>query len=452
MKQALLSRSIATLTATLFLSGLPSLAHATVSDPGLRGGSANAGAMLPGLTTDQHNAFVIGQSTFAEVDSVSGTLPGESGKGLGPSFNSNSCVSCHGQPASGGSAPLVNPQVRIATLDGATNRIPTFITSSGPVREARFIRNADGSPDGGVHDLFVITGRTDAPPGFTLAQTDFASQLAANNVSFRIPTPTFGAGLIEAISDQTIIANQQANAAAKSKLAIAGHPNSSGNDGTITRFGWKAQNKSLLVFAGEAYHVEQGVTNDLFPNPRETGGLATPVAHPEDSVDLATSGISDIENFMIFMRLLDAPKQTIPSGVPSASVANGEIVFNTIGCVMCHTKSMTTGSSPVAALNNQTVNLFSDLLVHHMGSGLADGIAQGAAVGDEFRSAPLWGLGQRVFFLHDGRTTNLITAILAHSSNAGGTYPASEANHSIDKYNNLVASDQQDLLNFLRSL
>jgi CxxC motif-containing protein (DUF1111 family) len=320
------------------------------------------------------------------------------------------------------------------------------------VREARFIHNSDGSPDGGVHDLFVITGRSDAPTGFNLAQTNFAIQVAANNVSFRIPTPTFGGGFIEAIPDQAIIANQQANAATKSKLGITGHPNYSGNDGTITRFGWKAQNKSLLIFSGEAYHVEQGVTNDLFPNPRETGGLATPVAHPEDTVDLATSGISDVENFMIFMRLLDAPKKTIPSGITSTSVANGETVFNATGCVMCHTKSMTTGPSSVAALSNQTVNLFSDLLVHHMGANLADGIAQGAASEDEFRTAPLWGVGQRIFFLHDGRTSDLIAAIEAHSSNASGNYPASEANHSIDKYNNLAASDQQDLLNFLRSL
>jgi CxxC motif-containing protein (DUF1111 family) len=440
------------LAAGLGFLTIANVVHASATDPGVRGGSANAGAMLSGLTTDQNNAFVIGQATFNEIDSVSGTVSGETGKGLGPGFNSNSCASCHAYPAMGGSSPFNNPQIRIATLDGAQNSIPSFITATGPVREARFVLNPDGTPDGGVHDLFVITGRSDAPSGFNLPQTNFATQVTAGNVIFRIPTPTFGLGLIEAIPDAAILANQAANASAKAKADIIGVPNRSGNDGTITRFGWKAQNKSLLMFASEAYAVEQGVTNDLFPNPRQDGGLATPVPHPEDTVDLATGGISDIENFMIFMRLLDAPKQTIPSGITAASVANGQAVFGTVGCVLCHTPSMTTGSSSVAALSNQTVSLFSDLLLHHMGSGLADGISQGAAAGDEFRSAPLWGLGQRVFFLHDGRTSNLVTAIKDHSGNANGTYPASEANSVVDKYNNLSSSDQQDLLNFLRSL
>ena len=102
--------------------------------------------------------------------------------------------------------------------------------------------------------------------------------------------------------------------------------------------------------------------------------------------------------------------------------------------------------NPSRALSNQQVNLFSDLLVHHMGDTLADGITQGAAGPDEFRTAPLWGLGQRIFFLHDGRTRDLVAAIEAHSSNG------SEANSVIQRFNGLNQRDQQDLLNFLRSL
>ena len=99
--------------------------------------------------------------------------------------------------------------------------------------------------------------------------------MATQNVALRIPTPTFGAGLIEAIDDDTILANLQANAATKLSMGIrgkpnmTGRPNVSGNDGTITRFGWKAQNKSLELFSGEAYNVEQGVTSDLFPQERD---------------------------------------------------------------------------------------------------------------------------------------------------------------------------------------
>jgi len=99
-------------------------------------------------------------SDFMEVDSVSGTISGEGGSGLGPTFSGNSCAQCHAFPAVGGSSPATNPQVELATLDGAQNTVPSFITSTGPVREARFIRNSDGSPDSGVHGLFTIAGRT----------------------------------------------------------------------------------------------------------------------------------------------------------------------------------------------------------------------------------------------------------------------------------------------------
>ena len=113
---------------------------------------------------------------------------------------------------------------------------------------------------------------------------------------------------------------------------------------------------------------------------------------------------------------------------------------------MCHTVTLHTGPSQFAALSNQTINPYSDFALHHMGSNLADQIRQGMAQGDEFRTAPLWGLGQRLFLLHDGRTSDLIQAILAHSSSG------SEANQVISNFNSLRTSDQQDLLKFLRSL
>jgi len=117
-----------------------------------------------------------------------------------------------------------------------------------------------------------------------------------------------------------------------------------------------------------------------------------------------------------------------------------------VGCVLCHTESMMTGNSPVAALANQSARLFSDLLVHNMGSGLDDGISQGNAGTGEFRTAPLWGLGQRIFFLHDGRTADVNEAIQAHSSRG------SEANKSVDAFNALSVPNMQDVINFLRSL
>jgi CxxC motif-containing protein (DUF1111 family) len=337
-------------------------------------------------------------------------------------------------------------------LHGAQNTIPSFLSATGPVREVRFIKNPDGTPDGGVHSLFVITGRTDAPPGFNLPQTNFAAQVSANNVIFRIPTPVFGAGLIESIPDQVILDNQAANASTKAQLGIAGHPNRNGNDGTIARFGWKAQNKSLTIFAGEAYNVEQGVTNDLFPNPRELGNQILGTAQPESTIDIATGGIGDVEEFTVFMRLLDAPRRRNPAGVSAASVAAGSADFANVGCVLCHTPSLTTGLNPIASLSNRTVPLFSDLLVHKMGFRLADQVSQGGASGEEFRTAPLWGLGQRIFLLHDGRFTDLEQAIREHASEASQGFAASEANAVVQNFINLNDAQKQDLFNFLRSL
>jgi len=419
------------------------------TDPGVRGGAAGAGGPIVGLNSVQLAAFNAAKATFQEVDSVLGTIPGEDGTGLGPSFNMNSCSGCHAAPAVGGTSPAVNPQIGVATLDGAHNTIPSFISINGPVREARFKLNPDGTPDGGVHDLFVITGRTDAN-GCTIAQTNFATQVANNNVIFRIPTPVFGTGLIEMISDSTIIAFKNSNLSSKSQFGITGHENRSGNDGTITRFGWKAQNKSLLIFSGEAYNVEQGVTNEAFPNPRETQGGCAGVGHPNDNTFGAGTDNNpgaDVVQFAIFMRLTAPPTPVTSYGnVSAASIQRGHTAFVQAGCALCHVEQMTTDLSRIAALSQQPVNLFSDLLVHHMGSADADGVSQGNAGTDEFRTAPLWGLGQRRFFLHDGRANNLIDAIEAHDATG------SEARTSELTLDSFGVNTFQDVLNFLRSL
>jgi CxxC motif-containing protein (DUF1111 family) len=369
---------------------------------------------------------------------------------------------------------LQNPLIAVATLNGAKNTIPWFIAQNGPVREARFKRGSNGTSDGGVHALFVITGRSDAP-GCNIAQPDFlpagnrvTGQGGNSNIVFRIPTPLFGAGLIEAIPDSVILANLSANASEKSALGIHGHPNAiisgtanlSANDGTITRFGWKAQNKSLLMFAGEAYNVEMGISNELFPQERDETPGCTFVATPNDATNfttppatnpsLNTAVLSDIEAFANFVRML-APPTPAPA-TPSSE--KGAATFAKIGCVHCHTPSLTTGKTiasgsstiPSIALSNQTANLYSDLLVHHMGKGLDDGIAQGGAGPDEFRTAPLWGVGQRAFFLHDGRTDSLAEAIGAHKSHG------SEANKVIGQFDKLSTQEQQDIIDFLRSL
>ena len=356
--------------------------------------------------------------------------------GLGPRFNLDSCGGCHAAPAIGGASPALNPQVAVASRLGATNTLPAFITADGPIREVRFKMNRDGTRDGGVHALFTIAGRADAR-GCAIEQPDFSN---VSNLAFRIPTPTFGLGLVEAIADSALRDNLRANAGQKERLGISGRFNTSGNDGTITRFGWKAQNKSLLVFAAEAYNVEQGVTNAIFMTEREENQACGYNQRPEDG--FPNGELTDIIELANFMRLLDQP---VPAAA-TPSTTNGRALFESVGCALCHTPALQTGSGYIAALRNKTANLFSDLALHNMGSALADNIVQGGAGPDEFRSAPLWGLGQRIFLLHDGRTTDLMTAIAQHSGRG------SEANGVIAAFNALTAAQQQDVLNLLRSL
>lgn len=431
-----------------------------VHDQGVRGGEAGAGGPLAGLNADEREFFDDGLVKFLDIEAVP--------DGLGPRFNANQCAVCHSQPAIGGTSPAANPLPAIASLEGASNRVPWFIAPNGPIREARFKKNPDGTTDGGVHALFVISGRADAgscainQPDFTPAGDPHTGQGGNPNIVFRIPTPVFGAGLIEAIPDEEILANMYRDSAAKAELGVKGRPNAiisgtanlSANDGTITRFGWKAQNKSLLMFSGEAYNVEMGITNQLFPQERGSGPGCDSIPEPQDAVNFSASAKtdvpSDIEAFSIFMRLLAPPE---PAG-DTPSIVQGRSLFVSTGCASCHTPTLHTakrvhsGSAtvPSPALSNKAVNLYSDLLLHQMGERLADGIVQGGAGPDEFRTAPLWGVGQRVFFLHDGRTKDILEAIEAHRSRG------SEASKVIERFNSLTAQEQQAVLSFLRSL
>jgi CxxC motif-containing protein (DUF1111 family) len=481
---------------------------------------------LKGLGGDENTYFDGAKDVFTEVDAVP--------NGLGPRFNLDSCSGCHAYPSVGGSSPPVNPQVAIATAAGAKNTLPSFITVDGPVREARFVRNPDGSPDGSVHALFVIAGRSDAP-GCNIKQPNFAAAVASNNVIFRIPTPLFGLGLVENVPDTALQSSMTASAQQRKSLGIGGHFNLNGNDQTIARFGWKAQNKSLLLFSGEAYNVEMGITNDLFQTEREGDPNCQFNATPESIIPLAAADLaspaasfqSDIELFSAFMRGTAPPAPATAATTPvaqttgatgqttaasgqattttatagqttgaastasttgasttastastmlasaaadvssvmtaaagstattaaqpasstsGASVTRGAQVFTNIGCSACHTQTFTTTKSQMTGQSNVTIQPFSDFAVHDMGTGLADGVAQGTANGNEFRTAPLWGVGQRIFFLHDGRTKDLTVAIQAHASRG------SEANTVINNFSLLSPTDQQSLVDYLRTL
>jgi CxxC motif-containing protein (DUF1111 family) len=451
------------------------------------GSPGNLGAGLPvkGLTAGQTKFWDDALVPFGQLATVNGATDPTTGNptilGLGPAFNGTSCFACHSFPTIGGSSPAGNPQVTMATAGGATNTLPPFVTANGPIREARFVTDpGDGLGAGAVRELFSIQGRTDAPAGCTLTQPNFVTQLGNNNVALRIPTPLFGVGFIENTPDEELEANLAAEASAG--LGVTGHLNTNPNDQTVTKFGWKAQNKSLLLFAGEAANIELGVTNELFNNERIPGVDCTGNPLPEDVTepvppsvfsstapgnDAGGGGVaslvsSNIENFAVFMRLNSAPSQcAFDSGVnstgaalctpftssPNAThIANGHTQFETVGCAVCHTETLTTGPSPFAPLSNATYHPFSDFAVHDMGTLLSDGVIQGTANGKEFRTSPLWGIGQRLFFLHDGRASDLITAIKDHKSTG------SEANTVITNFSALSSQNQQDLIFFLRSL
>ena len=486
-------------------------------DPGLRLGPPGAGQPLPGLTPIEQQMFDEGFQRTIQLEgicddcsdltlgshidpAIANLVTKTNSSGLGVRFNGDQCSACHNQPVVGGSGgfmvpnpqdppnlqrPPENPMFHLMpTRKGAANYVPSFITQYGPIREVRFAKKPDGTPDGGVHQLFTIVGRSDIfPSGQTntctaaaLPAIDFETQYKKGNLRFRIPLQLYGLGILDGIQDREILGRHTASAAVRESLGITGSPNRSGNDGTITRFGWKAQNKSIMIFSGEAYNVEMGVTNDLFPQatdeaPECTADKSKPNdIFRTDSTDVRNQSfynplheLPDWQMFAIFMRFLDAPKPV--AFTPSAQ--HGQQLFGTdpsnpgIGCFACHTPTMVTPpKSETEALQNLTVHPYSDLLIHHMGKNLADDITQGLASGDMFRTTPLWGVGQRHFFLHDGRTADLLKAIRTHASPRGDCdgnshapcYGPSEANAVIQRFNALAENEKQAILDFLRSL
>ncbi len=364
---------------------------------------AKFGDPLPGLTGDQLAAFNDGLGEFSDDETPS--------SGLGPIFNRDSCIACHSAPAVGGSSDI-------------------FVT--------RFGRGTHGSFDpltalGGSllqERAIVPSGLEHVPP-------------QANIVAHRQSTPLYGLGLIEAISDATILRGVRTgrNDGVKGRAAIVTDIASGKN--LVGRFGWKAQQATLLSFAGDAYVNEMGITNRLFPvENAPDGNLALlkkldHVADPEDKFDQVT-GKFGIDKLADFMRYL-APPPPLP---PNASNIFGAKLFLDVGCASCHTPMMMTGKNSVAALNWQRVMLYSDLLLHDMGQ-LADGIGQADAHGNEMKTAPLWGLRASGPYLHDGRAKTVGDAIEGHDG---------EAKSSREKYNRLRHDQQKLMAEFLMSI
>jgi len=361
------------------------------------------GAPLPGLSPALGAAFVTGLGAFREEDTVA--------SGLGPIFNNVSCVACHSEPAAGGGSTIL---------------------------ETRFGRLVNGQFD----PLTALGGSLLQEKAIDPAAQEVIPP-EANIVAQRMTTPLFGAGLIEAIPDAEILANaaipRPDGIAGKASLII----DVTTGQQRVGRFGWKAQQATLLAFAADAYLNEIGITSRYFPQENAPNGNAALLAKydtvpdPEDTVDPAT-GKADIDLFTDFMRLLAPPPAL--SLTPGAKL--GGLVFGQIGCQHCHTPVMLTGPNAIPQLSLKPVPLYSDLLLHNMGT-LGDGIAQAAASPQQMRTAPLWGLRARSLYLHDGRAASVDAAVLLHDG---------EALAARNRYAALGATLKSQLLQFLESI
>jgi len=363
------------------------------------------GSPLPGLTPHEFELFRVGLEDFTEVETPE--------DGLGPAFNGTSCAVCHSVPAVGGVSSMT--EVRGGYRDG----------------DGKFTALLGGT----LYHLFSVPSH--------LCQVNIPAE--ANVIARRAPIPLFGAGLVEAIPDDTLLALEDPDdrdgdgisGRAARILDIA-----SGRE-RIGRFGWKSQHATLLAFSGDAYRNEMGITNELFPDevalgvdPERMKLCAPPRKGLEDVRDRRT-GRRGIDNFEAFMKFL-AP---IERGPVEDVARSGEGLFQSIGCASCHTPVLTTGPDANPLFDRKPVALFSDLLLHDAGTG--DGIEQDGAAANEIRTPALWGLRLRRPLLHDGSAATIEEAIERH----GG-----EATAVVGRFRELTEEQKRQLLAFLKSL
>ncbi len=365
--------------------------------------AAEPGAPLPGVTSAQLELFRLGQEDFNEVETAQ--------EGLGPVFNGTSCGQCHSVPAIGGIATMTEVRAGHVDADGK------FTALNGET-------------------LFSV---------FSIGKHECQIQIPreANVIARRVPTPLFGAGLIEAIPDAAILALEKPVGNADGVKGRASRVTDiATRQPRIGRFGWKAQHATLLAFSADAYRNEMGITSDLFPDELSPGLTARQLKlcdlkpDPED-VRSRVTGLRAIDNFENFMKFL-AP---LDRGAAGPDDDAGERLFAAVGCAACHVPSMTTGPSANPLFDRKRVNLYSDLLLHDVGTG--DGIEQADASGDEMRTPPLWGLRFRRPLLHDGSAATALEAIRRHGA---------EAEAARSRFLALEPVEQGNLLAFLGSL
>jgi CxxC motif-containing protein (DUF1111 family) len=377
------------------------LQHAALTQaPGTIGGP------LAGLTPTEFTEFRLGLDDFTEVETAE--------EGLGPAFNGTSCAVCHNLPVIGGGGVIL--EVRAGYRDDAGQH--TGLNDDGDTLIHMLSTPAHACQPQIPDDVTVIARRA--------------------------PIPLFGAGLVEAIPDDALLALEDpfdrdrdgvsGRAAIVTDLASGRR--------RVGRFGWKAQHATLLAFGADAYRNEMGITNELLPREFSFGISAAqmrvcdPFPDPEDRRDPRT-GRRGIDNFESFMRLLAA----VPRSHVDADTREGERLFTAIGCAACHVPAFETGPHASPLFNRRRVELFSDLLLHDVGTG--DGIRQGAAEPAEIRTPALWGVRLRRPLLHDGSAATIAEAIGRHQN---------EAALAQRGFQQMAPEEREQLLRFLRSL
>src|SRR3569623_1600455 len=300
---------------------------------------------LPGATPTDVAQLKAAKGVIKQGISVKGTLVTHvngdhacTGAGLGPRCNSFSCRECHGAPIMGGTSFKTTSQALLATGVGTDYGIlapgqqtPPFLSVNGSSLAVRLKYKPDGSRDGQVHQLFTISGRSDAP-GCNIPQENWPAQVAANNVAVRITTPTFGAGLIEAITAAAIRTGAQGDKAAQTAragLGIAGHENKM-PDGTVGRFGWKAQTRNLNQFSADAFEHEMGVTSTAFPTPNDTTASCNFKRGLDDKTLSPPAGQMKMPDLVAAGMRLSAPR---PPLALSSSASRGMLLNSSVDCV-----------------------------------------------------------------------------------------------------------------------
>ena len=365
---------------------------------------APAGTPLPGVTTYESEQFVLGQALFNRA-----FTPEE---GLGPLFNQVSCSSCHDLPTSGGHG--AEPVTKVSDFDERTG--------------CNLLKE-----DGG--DLLQASVVPALRTAGILPERIPVSATAVTEL--RAPA-LYGIGLVEAIEDEDILI--KADPDDQDGDGISGRPGL-GPDGSLGRFGNKAQHATLSEFIENAIRGEMGLTTPAHPVEEMPNGLPLPEgSDPVPDPEIETSDLTLLSAYIGF--LAQPPRRTLDSPEDQAASEEGRQIFANIGCTTCHTPTLVTGNHQSSALNRKRFRIYSDLLLHDMGPELASICAPGASP-SEWRTTRLVGLYLRSEFLHDGRARSVRDAILMH----GG-----EAESARYRFQDLTPELQQSVLLFLRTL